>query len=180
MQGKVLDVAMIGEPVLRQVAAAVPENTIKSPEIQQLIEDLKVTDTKENGAGLAGPQVFKSLRIFVVNVGMWEQTSGDTKPVNRFEVFINPKVKAIGNKIVKDFDGCISVGGLLGFTDRAKKIKATYFNEQGEHVNRIYTDMVARIIQHENDHLDGILWIDRVNSTADIYDKKVFNKLFTK
>jgi len=166
MKPELLEIALMGRKILRQVAEPVPVEEIESEEMQKLIKDLTFTMEKKDGLGLAAPQVFKSLRIFVVNA----MDAGDG---NYPQIFINPRVKPIGNKKKRGYDGCLSLPGLYGYTRRYNKVKVSYLNEQGEKLSGIFSNLMARVIQHEFDHLEGVLWIDRVDSNDDIYCKGV-------
>jgi peptide deformylase len=119
------------------------------PEIQKLIKNMLSTMEKDNGAGLAAPQVGKSLRICTI------QNGGD------YFVLINPKITSYSREKEISEEGCLSFPGKFIPVKRAKKVKVRYTNEKGNDIKTKAEDLFARIIQHEVDHLDGILFIKR-------------------
>jgi len=136
--------------ILRAVSEEVKD--IKSPEIQEFISDMKTTlKAAKNGVGLAAPQAGKNLRIFVAS---------DDLGLNQ-TVFINPEITSVSeNEILKD-EGCLSLPGFHGKIYRAEWVKAEAFNENGRKFKVKATGLVSQLIQHEVDHLNGILYIDK-------------------
>ena len=145
-------IARLGHPVLRKEAADVPVNLILSEEIQRLIRDLHETVLDADGAGLAAPQVHESKRIVVLDL---EDGSG-------FQVWINPTLTPIGDEWTITFEGCLSVPQLRGAVARISKVRVEAYNEEAEKIDIILDDFPAIVAQHECDHLDGILFVDRV------------------
>jgi peptide deformylase len=165
--------------VLREKAAEVSLDTIKKPRIQELISRMKATlAASENGVGLAAPQIGESLRIFLISEEAEEIDKGrlptetkssiqnstkSQKRVWRYDAFINPIVKKISSKKNELPEGCLSVAGKFGVVARPEKITVEAYDEQGKKFTRIATKFVARVIQHELDHLQGVLFIDKAS-----------------
>ncbi len=145
---------------------------------KELIKDLKRICKAKDGVGIASPQVGVNKRIFI----MW------SKPNKRYPkapdmgkplVVINPKIVSTPKKILKDWEGCLSIPGLRAMVPRHKNIEVEFQNEKGEKLEQTFSDFVARIFQHEFDHLEGILFIDRVRST-ELFGEEEFKKVFSK
>lgn len=154
---KILNIVKYPEPSLREKSLEIALTDIKKPEMKQLLADMEHTMKKLDGAGLAAPQIGWNIRLVVIN----DEKTGKT-------IFmINPKItkKSWGQEI--DEEGCLSVvddkGKIIyGPVSRHKKVTCNYFDEFGNKKKIQATEMLARIIQHETDHLDGILFIDRL------------------
>lgn len=136
-------------PELRKVAKSLEIEKINTPEIQELIDNMLETMVKENGVGLAATQVGEHIRIFVAETNRGKQ------------VYINPEIISKDAKIIDSEEGCLSVPGYYGIVKRSKKIKAIAYNRKGEKVTISTGGLLAIIFQHEIDHLDGVLFIDR-------------------
>lgn len=160
----ILKIAQLGQMVLRQVAAPIPPQDIASAEFQRLIQDMQETLRSEKGAGLAGPQVFASKRVFLAAVLPPETQDGP----RGVEVFINPRFTAASKEADWSWEGCLSFPELLVLVQRPLAVRIEYLNAQGEAKMLELTDFPARVVQHETDHLDGILTIDRAPSTRHI------------
>ncbi|MDA3802447.1 MAG: peptide deformylase [Patescibacteria group bacterium] len=152
-----LDIIHHPDERLRKISDEVDLKDIKKPEFQNWLQDLKLTMIKKDGAGLAAPQVGKNIRVFVVN---------DEK--NNI-ILINPKITKKSWARELDDEGCLSVvntkGELVyGPVSRHKKINCSYIDENGNPKKIKVDKFLARVIQHENDHLNGILFIDHISS----------------
>jgi len=157
----ILKVAQMGHPVLRTKARAIDPVDIKSAVIQKLIDDMMETMTEYHGVGLAAPQIHEGLRLFVAALEMpADDRDAPSEPV----AIINPEVTPIGSDIVEDWEGCLSIPDIRGRVPRAREIKVLGFNRFGERIELRAHDYPARVIQHETDHLDGILFFDRMKS----------------
>jgi peptide deformylase len=164
----ILKVARMGHPVLRAKALAIQRAEIKSPAVQRLIDDLIETMIEYHGVGLAAPQVHVGLRVFVGVLDAREDPESederDTDPI----ALINPEITPIGDDIVEDWEGCLSVPDIRGRVPRAREIKVRAFDRKGERVEIRAHDFPARVIQHETDHLDGVLFFDRMPSLGSL------------
>ena len=152
-------IAKMGHPILRKIAKPVPVDEISSPKIQQLIADMKDTVIDANGVGLAAPQVHESKRIVILEL--------DGKP--GFQVWINPVISPLEDEHVLTFEGCLSIPGLRGAVARPTKVSVQALDGNGEQVSFILDGFSAVVAQHECDHLDGILYVDRVETQTLAY-----------
>ena len=147
----------MGHPVLRVCARPLKPAEIKSASIQKLIDDMLETMKEYQGIGLAAPQVHESLRLFVASV------EGNDESMPRI-VLINPEVALLGGEIEEDWEGCLSIPDVRGRVPRAQDILVRAFDREGKSISMTATGFPARVIQHETDHLDGILFLDRMKS----------------
>jgi peptide deformylase len=155
----ILKVARMGHPVLRARARAIERAEIKSVPIQRLIDDLIETMLEYHGVGLAAPQVHESVRIFVAALDT-EANEEARPPV----AIINPEIIPVGVESVDDWEGCLSIPDIRGRVPRAREITVRAFDRAGDRIEMTARDYPARVIQHETDHLDGILFFDRMRS----------------
>ena len=156
----ILKVARMGHPVLRAQARALDRADIKNPIVQKLIDDMIDTMLEYRGAGLAAPQVHEGLRLFVAVLDEGDDRDVAREPV----VVINPEISRVGSDVVEGWEGCLSVPDVRGRVPRAKEIKVRALDRRGERMELDARDFPARVIQHEADHLDGVLFFDRMNS----------------
>ena len=165
----ILKVARMGHPVLRARAKAIDPSDIKSARIQQLIEDMFQTMQEYNGVGLAAPQVHHSLRLFVAGFpprpGHEEEDEDDEEDTNvPLMAIINPEITVIGEDVVDDWEGCLSIPDIRGRVPRAREIDVKAYDHKGRRITLRARGFTARVIQHETDHLDGVLFFDRMKS----------------
>jgi peptide deformylase len=146
-----LDVRILGDPVLRKKADEVPEIT---PELRRLIDDMFETMYAEEGVGLAAPQVGISQRVIVVDPHE-EGTRGFA--------LINPVVREVGKQLDRGEEGCLSIPGLKDIVERPLNVVVEGLTPEGENKRIEAEGLLARILQHEIDHIDGILFIDRLS-----------------
>ncbi len=157
----ILKVARMGHPVLRRKARALDRNEMKSAIVQKLIDDMIDTMVEYHGVGLAAPQVHESLRIFVAALEPGDEESDrDPEPI----AIINPEITPVGSDTVEDWEGCLSIPDIRGRVTRAREIRVRAYDRQGERIELRAHDFPARVIQHETDHLDGVLFFDRMRS----------------
>jgi peptide deformylase len=157
----ILKVARMGHPVLRARARAIDRGEIKSAQIQRLIDDMIETMVEYHGVGLAAPQVHEGVRVFVAAIGGDENVEkGAGEPV----AIVNPEITPLGQEIVEDWEGCLSIPDIRGRVPRAREIRVRGLNRKGERIDQGWQDFPARVVQHETDHLDGILFFDRMRS----------------
>lgn len=164
-----LKISTVGEPVLRQVGRELTVEEIHSPSVRQLIEQMRETMRDAPGVGLAAPQVGMSLQLAVIedrpeyHKGVAEEDlvrRGRT-PVP-FHVVINPKIRLLSEPDVVFFEGCLSLPGFTALVPRAPTVQVDCLNHKGEPVRIEAQGWYARILQHEIDHLNGTLYIDRM------------------
>ena len=152
----ILKVARMGHPVLRRVADPVDPGAITGAEIQTLVRDMFETMHEYNGVGLAAPQVHVPLRLALVG----GEEDEDGRPL--IEVVINPTLTPTTDKLFGMYEGCLSIPGLRGWVERPAAVHAVYWNEKGERIERDLEGFPAVVMQHECDHLDGVLFVDRM------------------
>jgi peptide deformylase len=155
----ILKVARMGHPVLRARARGLDRADIKRPAVQSLIDDLIETMSEYHGVGLAAPQVHESLRLFVASIDPADDEQQEPEPV----VIINPEI-TLGSEIIEDWEGCLSVPDIRGRVPRAREIGLRALDRHGDRLELHVRGYAARVIQHETDHLDGILFFDRMRS----------------
>jgi len=157
----ILKVARMGHPVLRRKARALDKQEIKDAAVQQLIDDMIETMVEYHGVGLAAPQVHQGLRIFVAALDAGEeQSEREPEPI----AIINPEIAPVGSDLVEDWEGCLSIPDIRGRVPRAREIKVRAYDRRGDRLELRAHDFPARVIQHETDHLDGILFFDRMRA----------------
>lgn len=155
----ILKVARIGNPVVRTRAEEVPVKGITSPDIQRLIEDMVDTMHEYDGVGVAAPQVHVSLRLAVIEVPASDERSRAEVPLT---VLVNPVVTPLGDEMVSGWEGCLSVPELRGVVPRWRRVALTARDRKGRSYTIEAEDFFARVIQHECDHLDGSVYLDRM------------------
>jgi peptide deformylase len=158
----VREIVTIGDPVLRERARELSPDELRSPKIQALIDDLIDTRRAADGAGLAAPQIGKSLRIAVAEVD-GVNPRYPYKPPIPLTVIVNPQLEPIGSETVAINEGCLSVPGLRGVVDRQVEVRLRYLDRDGEVHEEVKRGLTAGTFQHEVDHLDGVLIVDRAD-----------------
>ncbi len=154
----VREVLRMGHPVLRERAR--PVERLGTPELLALVEDMKDTMAAKNGAGLAAPQIGVSQRVVIFGVTK-NPRYPDAEEVP-FTVLVNPKIVILTREVEQDWEGCLSVPGLRGKVPRYTKLRYSGFDAEGNPVEREAEGFHARVVQHECDHLDGILYPQRM------------------
>lgn len=163
----ILKIARMGHPVLARRAQEVPNPT--APEIRRLVADMVETMIDANGAGLAAPQVHVPLRVVVFQAPD-ERTPDDGG--ERFDhaapltILVNPQIEILDPVLDGGWEGCLSVPGLRGFVERPRHVRYRGFDHEGNRVERTASGFHARVVQHECDHLDGILYPQRMSDMS--------------
>ncbi|AWL29668.1 peptide deformylase [Acinetobacter defluvii] len=158
----ILPVAQRGEAVLTLVAAAVAETEFGSEWLQQLAAALHTTMLQRNGVGIAAPQVYISKRVIIV--ASRPNPRYPDAPEMDAVVMVNPEILSFSQQTVLGEEGCLSVPDERGQVCRAEQIAVRYFSLHGEQVETTFSGFPARIVQHEVDHLNGVLFVDRLGS----------------
>ena len=165
-------IAQLGQPVLRTVANKIDDP--KNPAVQSLIDDLLVTVADADGVGIAAPQVFEPLSLFIVA----------SRPNPRYPhapkmdpiAMLNPEILWLSDETEKGWEGCLSIPGLRGYVSRHLRIGLRYLTPHGEVREEEFEDFLARVVQHEYDHVRGLVFVDRVDSTRDLITEKEYQK----
>ncbi|MEA5572081.1 peptide deformylase [Calothrix sp. UHCC 0171] len=168
-----LSIIKLGNPILRQSSSLI-EN-IQDEQTQCLIDNLIMTVANANGVGIAAPQVSISQRLFIV--ASRPNPRYPNAPEMEPTVMINPKIVENSTEIVKDWEGCLSIPGIRGLVPRYHWINVEYTDRNGELKDNMLVDFVARIFQHECDHLDGVVFLDRVESSQDLISEEEYQRL---
>ena len=154
----ILKVARMGHPVLRAKARAIDKAELKSPALQQFIDDMVDTMYEYSGVGLAAPQVHEPIRLFVAMLDAEGNGEGDAT------ILVNPEILIVGDQKVEGWEGCLSIPDIRGRVPRAQHVKMSALDRTGNRFELDLSDFPARVVQHENDHLDGVLFFDRMRS----------------
>ncbi len=168
---KLRQIAQLGAAILRQEAQTIEfdaENT------RSVVSDMLTTLAVSQGVGLAAPQIYEPYRIVIIA----------SRPTPRYlnapemppTVMINPAFKALSQQKCKDWEGCLSIPGIRALVPRFVEIEVTFTDQEGKSVSQRFEDFIARVFQHEYDHLNGKVYLDRVENIQDIISEKEYNK----
>ncbi len=155
-------IATIGDPVLRERSRELTLDELRSSEIQRLIDDMIETKRGADGAGLAANQVGEALRIAIVEVDPVNPRY-PYKPPIPLTVIVNPVIEPVGEELVEINEGCLSVSGLRGALERWVSVRVSYLDRDGNEHTEVKRGLTAGTFQHEVDHLDGRLFVDRAD-----------------
>jgi peptide deformylase len=170
----ILKVARLGHPILRTVAEPVSPEAIGAPEIQRLIDDMLETMDEYDGAGLAAPQVHVPRRIVIYGVRQ-NPRYPDAEEVP-LTVLVNPTITPAGKEMDEDWEGCLSLPDLRGQVPRYTRVKVDAYGRDGRSLRFTAEGFHARVVQHECDHLDGTVYVDRMRSMATLTFLPEFHK----
>jgi len=170
----ILKVARLGHPVLRKVAAPIPLDQIRSPEIQRLIDDMVETMREYNGAGLAANQVHTLHQVCVIEVnGNPRYPEAQGIPLT---VLVNPVVTPLTAEMEEGWEGCLSVPDMRGMVPRYSMVRLEARDRRGETIDLVAREFFARVIQHETDHLNGIVYVDRMKDLSTLTHLAEWNR----
>jgi peptide deformylase len=155
----ILKVARIGHPVVRTATKEVPKKAFRDPGFQKLIDDMRETMYEYDGVGLAAPQIHESLRLAVLEVPASDDRSQAEVP---FTVLVNPVITPLEEEKEHGWEGCLSIPDLRGVVPRLQKLRLEALDRDGKPFSLEASGFFARVIQHECDHLDGCLYLDRM------------------
>ena len=170
----ILKVARLGHPVLREKARPVPVGEIRSAGIQQLIDDMVETMREYDGAGLAATQVHQPVQIAVIEVDA--NPRYPDAPGIPLTVVINPVVTALTEELEEGWEGCLSVPDMRGMVPRVTAVRLQCYDREANPVDLVAKDFFARVIQHETDHLHGIVYVDRMRDLRTLSHIAEWNK----
>lgn len=157
-------IARMGHPVLRQKARALTQEEIASPEIRRLVQDMVETMADVGGIGLAAPQIHESIQLAII--GFESDNSRYPEMGSQpLSVFINPEITVLDSTTQSFWEGCLSVPELRGLVHRPRKVQVDYLDLEGKAQSVTAEGFLATVFQHELDHLAGVLYVDRVQST---------------
>lgn len=163
----------LGHPVLRQVAQ--PVDSVRDESVQQLIDQLLATVRTANGVGIAAPQLGYSLRILVI--ASRPNLRYPHAPLMEPTVLINPRLISASDEMELGWEGCLSVPGVRGQVPRHQTVEVEYCDRHGQPHRQVWEGFVARIFQHEADHLEGKVFLDRVQSETDLLSEAAYQSM---
>ena len=167
----IFKVARIGHPVVRAAARPVEPASIPGPEFQRLVDDMVETMREYEGVGLAAPQVHLPLRVAVIEIPASDERGSGGVPLT---VLVNPTVTPIDTREVVGWEGCLSIPDLRGVVPRLKHLRLEALDRHGKPYSLEARDFFARVIQHECDHLDGGVYLDRMKDMRSLTFIKEF------
>jgi peptide deformylase len=170
----ILKVARMGHPVLRRRTRALDKSDLRNPAFQKFIDDMIETMYEYHGVGLAAPQVHEGLRVFVAMLG--EEPDEDDEAV----VVVNPEIVPNGTQVVEGWEGCLSIPDIRGMVPRHTEITVKALDRNGKPIELHLKGFPARVAQHETDHLDGVLFFDRMKSMHTLTFLEEFSRFWTK
>ncbi len=182
-------IVQTGHPILRATARKLSLEDIASSEIQELIEVMRETMRAAPGVGLAAPQIGLGIQLVVIEDPAGEKTNLSTEELAErerapvpFHVLINPVLEPTSDQQIAFYEGCLSIDGFTALVPRYQSVTVTALNEHGEEFSKTATGWYARILQHEVDHLNGKLYIDRMDSRtfATVANKAQFGQNFVR
>lgn len=166
-------IAQLGQPVLRQVAGRIADPA--DPAVQALIDDMLATVAEANGVGIAAPQVFEPLALFIV--ASRPNPRYPHAPAMTPTAILNPELVWVSDEKEKGWEGCLSIPGLRGLIPRHRRIGVRYLTRTGELREEEYADFLARVFQHEFDHVRGVIFLDQLESTRELVTEKEYLRL---
>jgi peptide deformylase len=175
---KMLPRTEFGNPILRRKAKNVPLKTIRTPAFKKLVQQMLYTMRRAQGVGLAAPQINKPLQLAVME--MHPTKTRPRLPHKGPIVVVNPKLVGVSKNKKRDWEGCLSFRNVRGHVPRSTTITVQYLNEKWESIREQATGFWARIFQHEIDHLNGIVYVDRMDDMRTLMTKKEFVKRILK
>ena len=168
----IIAIAQIGTPILRERAREVTADELRSDDVQRFIDDLVETMRDANGAGLAATQVYRGLRICAIEVA--NNPRYPYKPKIPLTVLVNPVLTPLSSEMFDNYEGCLSVPDLRGAVPRHAELRVQALDRHGNAIDREVRGITAGTFQHEVDHLDGKLFVDRVADTTSLCTWKAF------
>jgi peptide deformylase len=162
----ILKVARLGHPVLRQVAQPIPLEAIRSAGVQRLIDDMVETMREYDGAGLAANQVHTLLQVAVIEVAA--NPRYPDAPHIPLTVLVNPVVTPLTDEMEEGWEGCLSVPDMRGRVPRQTAVRLECYDREARRVELVAKDFFARVVQHETDHLNGIVYLDRMRDLSSL------------
>jgi peptide deformylase len=171
---QLLNVARMGNPILRRKAEEVAPARIEEPEFQDFLDSMILTMHEYEGVGLAAPQVHQSLRVVVLHEEAGIVEEGE-EPLT---VLINPRITPLTQERSSMWEGCLSVPGLRGKVSRPNRVRLAALDRTGKRIDLELKGFAAIVIQHECDHLDGVLFLDRIEDRRELAFEREFERYF--
>jgi peptide deformylase len=168
----ILPIAQLGNPVLRD--RATPIEDPEDPDLHMFIDNLLATLQESKGVGIAAPQVSKNFQLLIV--ASHPNARYPRAPQMEPLVLMNPRILAHSAETNKDWEGCLSIPGLRGLVSRYQEVEIEFCDLKGNWKRQVFTDFVARIFQHEFDHLEGLMFLDRVETTYELMAEQEYQQ----
>ena len=168
-------VLRMGHPQLRQRAEPVPPDMLGTEAFERLLTDMHDTLRDYGGIGLAAPQIGEGIRLAIIELPGGTTRYGEISAVP-LTVFVNPEIEVLDGPTEGYWEGCLSVPGLRGFVERPQHVRVCYTDTAGEEQELVLDGFPATVVQHEFDHLDGVLYIDRIDDTRRLAFDEEFNR----
>jgi peptide deformylase len=169
----ILKVARMGHPVLRRPTRPLTPTEVREAGTQRLIDDMLETMHEYSGIGLAAPQVHESVRLFVAG---FESEGGKLRVVP----FVNPEITPVGETMEEDWEGCLSIPEIRGRVPRFHEIVVKALDRRGKPLEMVLEGFPARVVQHETDHVDGVLFVDRMKSLDSLTFLEEFGRYWSR
>lgn len=167
-------ICRMGNPILRKKAMEVPKTFLKTDEFSQLVADLRDSMKHYGGIGIAAPQIGVAQQVAIIELEGFNRYGEEVNLP--FTVFINPRIEELSDETQGFWEGCLSVPGLRGYVERPKKIKVEYLDHRGDNQVLVAEGFLATVIQHELDHLHGVLYVDRVKDSKQLSYQEEFEQ----
>ena len=172
IKNKKIEILQKDNPILRETSLPIPASEIKGEKIRKIISDLKVAiDSQDDAVAISAVQIGKPIRLFVISKRIFkivEELTGEEMKEKKDLIFINPKIKRMSKDKQLIEEGCLSVRYFYGKVSRSCKVTVEAQDENGQKFSRGFSGLFAQVVQHENDHLDGILFIDKAIDIQEI------------
>ncbi|MFA6031080.1 MAG: peptide deformylase [Elusimicrobiota bacterium] len=172
----ILKVAKLGHPVLRAKAKAIPPDKVRSAEVQRLIDDMIDTLFEYDGVGLAAPQVHVSARLVLALEPAREASEGKKEAPGRLHILLNPEFLERSEAVETGWEGCLSVPDLRGLVTRPRGVRVRCLDRDGKKREFAVEGFFARVLQHECDHLDGKVFLDRMSGLESLTFNSEFGR----
>ncbi len=172
---RILAVTLLGNPVLKKKAKKI---TTLNNEVKDFIGDMMTTLKHYDGMGVSAPQLNRSLQIIIIASA--PSKNYPDAPTMDPEVMINPQIKILNKEMKKDWEGCMSVPGIRAQISRHKELQVEYEVSDGTKKKKSFKDFIARIIQHEIDHLEGLTFVDRIESGQEVMSEQEYQMMMKK
>ena len=166
-------IAQVGQPVLRRAAGKVTDPA--DPALQALIDDMLATVAEADGVGIAAPQVFEPLTLFII--ASRPNPRYPRAPLMKPTAMVNPELLWMSDETKKEWEGCLSIPGLRGLVPRHRRVGVRYLTRNGEMREEEYGGFLARVFQHEFDHVQGVVFLDRVESTLELVTEREYQRI---
>lgn len=171
-------ICRMGNPILRKITREVPKNILKTKEFDQVLEDLLDSMKHYGGIGIAAPQIGIDYQLALIELeGINRYGEEFNLPLT---VFINPRIEYLTTETQGFWEGCLSVPGLRGYVERPEKVKVNYLDREGKEQELVAAGFLATVLQHELDHLNGILYIDKIKDSKHLSYQEEFDEFIKK